>query len=145
MNTIIQIIFGIIAGILYILARVTGLSYIEVNIIVYYILIPMSWIVMVDAIFKFHYLKIISALGYTVFLVSIKDFSGFCTWLFQKSVLLLNYPNTVRVDNITATNIPSTIVGSTYITNSVIICVLVPVVVYLILLSVLIIRKKKVK
>ena len=38
-------IFAIVAGVEHIIAKVTGMTYNEVNIIVYYLLIPLSWAV----------------------------------------------------------------------------------------------------
>ena len=43
-------IFAIVAGVEHIIAKVTGMTYNEVNIIVYYLLIPLSWAVMIDYI-----------------------------------------------------------------------------------------------
>lgn len=43
-------IFNIVAGVEYAIARMTGLTYNEVNIIVYYLLMPLSWAAMVDYI-----------------------------------------------------------------------------------------------
>ena len=43
-------IFAIVAGAEHVIAKVTGLTYNEVNIIVYYLFIPLSWAVMIDYI-----------------------------------------------------------------------------------------------
>ena len=43
-------IFGFVAGIEHVIAKLTGLTYNQVNIIVYYLLIPLSWTVMLDYI-----------------------------------------------------------------------------------------------
>ena len=43
-------VFAVVAGIEHIIAKLTGLTYNEVNIIVYYLLIPLSWAVMIDYI-----------------------------------------------------------------------------------------------
>ena len=43
-------IFAVIAGLEHVIAKLTGATYNEVNIIVYYLLIPLSWAVMVDYI-----------------------------------------------------------------------------------------------
>ena len=45
---IVMPIFAVVAGIEHIIAKLTGLTYNEVNIIVYYLLIPLSWMVMID-------------------------------------------------------------------------------------------------
>ena len=43
-------IFAVVAGIENVIAKLIGLTYNEVNIIVYYLLIPLSWVVMIDYI-----------------------------------------------------------------------------------------------
>ena len=43
-------VFAVVAGIEHAIARLTGLTYNEVNIIVYYLLMPLSWAAMVDYI-----------------------------------------------------------------------------------------------
>jgi hypothetical protein len=140
------ILFNLVAGILYMIAYLTGFTYVEVNIIVYYIIIPITWIIMLDAIFKFHYLKIATLLIGLIASFFVKDFTGLCVWAFQKSVLLLNLPHSVKVDGITATQIPiADIMGPTYVTNSLIICVLVPTLIYAILTYFLIKRRIRVK
>lgn len=84
-----EILFGIVYGQLLLLAKITGLSYAEANIVVYYVLIPYSYIVLLDRVFKFHYLKIVFA----VFLIFTIPFLGnlheFCDMLFEKSVIFL--------------------------------------------------------
>ena len=45
-------IFAIVAGIEHLIARMTGATYNEVNIIVYYLIIPLSWTLMFDYIKK---------------------------------------------------------------------------------------------
>ena len=47
-------IFAVVAGFEHVIAKVTGLTYNEVNIIVYYLLIPLSWMVMIDYITILH-------------------------------------------------------------------------------------------
>ena len=46
-------IFAVVAGVEHIIAKLTGSTYNEVNIIVYYLLIPLSWTVMIDYLTKF--------------------------------------------------------------------------------------------
>ena len=43
-------IFAVVAGLEHIIAKLTGATYNEVNIIVYYLIIPVSWAVMIDYI-----------------------------------------------------------------------------------------------
>lgn len=123
-------IFSMIVDDLQSIAISTKLSYAEVNIIIYYILIPFTWIVLLDFIFKFHYLKITFITVLAILLLSV-NFSEFSLWLFKKSVLLLNYPNTVDVSGITLTHIPPSIDGKTYIYNSLFACILFPIIIYI--------------
>lgn len=48
-------IFAIVAGAELLIAKLSGTTYNEVNIIVYYLVIPLSWMVMVDYITKCHF------------------------------------------------------------------------------------------
>lgn len=119
----IRIIFSIVAGMLYVISRVTGLSYNQVNIIVYYAVIPFSWCWMLDSILGFHFLKIVYAVFCVAVFFSVKDFRRFCDRMFSKSVDFLNYFDKW---------------GSDYILSSVVICVVVPLVVYGVLLGLLV-------
>lgn len=49
-------IFAIVAGVEHLIARMTGATYNEVNIIVYYLVIPLSWTLMLDYITKMPFL-----------------------------------------------------------------------------------------
>ena len=80
-------VFAIVAGIEHVIAKVTGLTYNEVNIIVYYLLIPLSWAVMIDFITMLPLLSPMYIVGWIVFLW--KDpmrFRDRCDWAFGKSV-----------------------------------------------------------
>ena len=80
-------IFAIVAGVEHIIAKVTGMTYNEVNIIVYYLLIPLSWAVMIDYITMMPILTPMYIIVWVVFLW--KDpmkFRDRCDWAFMKSV-----------------------------------------------------------
>ena len=80
-------IFAVVAGAEHIIAKLTGATYNEVNIIVYYLLIPLSWAVMIDYITKMPFLSIIYVIAWVIFLW--KDpmiFQDRCDWVFVKSV-----------------------------------------------------------
>lgn len=116
--------FYIVANALLHIGRKTGLTYNEVNILVYYLLIPLSW----TAIFDYWLgLPIASAallfvwLG--VFIATRHIFSEWCDWTFQDSISFLNWFNRW---------------GGNYMLNSVIICVLLPLIIYCFLISLLI-------
>ena len=109
-------VFAIVAGIEHVIAKVTGLTYNEVNIIIYYLLIPLSWAVMIDFITMLPLLSPMYIVGWIVVLW--KDpmrFRDRCDWAFGKSVDFLLWFKKI---------------GWNYIVSSVIICVVVPALVY---------------
>jgi hypothetical protein len=108
-------IFRIVAGALWLMGRVTGRTYNEMNIIVYYFMIPYSWLLMLDAILEFHYCAIIGGVVYFLLWSAIKNFRSFSDHLFDLSVKFLNLFNKY---------------GSNYVASSVWICVAVPLVIY---------------
>ena len=110
-----RIIFRIVAVSLWWIGRWTRLTYNEVNVIVYYFLIPFSWLLMLDAILGFHYCAIIGGAFYFLFWLAIKNFRSFCDDVFDLSVRFLNSFNKY---------------GSNYTVSSVWICVAFPMVIY---------------
>ena len=109
-------IFAIVAGVEHVIAKVTGLTYNEVNIIVYYLLIPLSWAVLIDSITMLPLLSPMYIMGWIVFLW--KDpmkFRERCDWAFYKSVDFLLWFKKI---------------GWNYVVSSVIICVIVPALIY---------------
>jgi hypothetical protein len=118
-----DIIFEIVANILYGISQITGLTYNEVNIIVYYIIIPLSWIILLDKILKFNYLKIGFCLIIICLFFFIKGFSKFSDWLFNKSVEFLLF-------------------WGDYTIASVVICVFLVVFVYVVLIYFAFFHKK---
>jgi len=110
-------IFALVAGAEHIIAKLTGSTYNEVNIVVYYLIIPLSWTVMVDYITMLPFLAPMYIIAWIVFLW--KDpmkFRDRCDWSFMKSVDFLLWFKKI---------------GWNYIVSSVIICVVVPVLVYI--------------
>ena len=109
-------VFAIVAGIEHVIAKVTGLTYNEVNIMIYDLLILLSWAVMIDFITMLPLLSPMYIVGWIVFLW--KDpmrFRDRCDWAFGKSVDFLLWFKKI---------------GWNYIVSSVIICVVVPALVY---------------
>ena len=109
-------VFAIVAGIEHIIAKFTGLTYNEVNIIVYYLIIPLTWTLMIDYLTEMPFLTPMIIIGWIIFLW--KDqmkFRDRCDWAFDKSVDVLLYFKKI---------------GWNYIVSSVIICVVVPVLIY---------------
>ena len=110
-------IFALVAGIEHVIAKLTGLTYNEVNIIVYYLLIPLSWAAMIDYITKMPFLSIMYVIAWIVFLW--KDpmkFRDRCNWVFIKSVDFLLWFKKI---------------GWNYVVSSVIICVIIPILIYM--------------
>ena len=110
-------IFAIVAGVEHIIAKVTGMTYNEVNIIVYYLLIPLSWAVIIDYITMMPILTPMYIIAWVIFLW--KDpmkFRDRCDWAFMKSVDFLLWFKRI---------------GWNYIVSSVVICVVVPGLIYL--------------
>jgi hypothetical protein len=116
-------IFKIVANSLSYIAGKTGLTYTQINIIVYYFGIPFTWLCLLDIIFTFNYFKIAFAIFTIGFTVGCRNFKTDSDWLFDKSVLFLNYFNKY---------------GSNYVSSSVWICVSLPIVIYAILIYLII-------
>lgn len=112
-----QSIFDITFHFLQYLAETTGLSYNEINIIVYYFFIPMIYLAMIDKILKTHLCKLILFVVALLVLVFV-DFNEFSDWLFQESVVFLNSFQPL---------------GWNYMLASVIICVFTPLLIFIVL------------
>lgn len=77
------LIFGIVAAFLYCIASLTGLTYNTINILVYYLLIPLSWTFMGDSILRFRipWLTIAYALLWIgIFVLTYGHFQTWCDW-----------------------------------------------------------------
>jgi hypothetical protein len=107
MNTL----FNLVADWLRWIAAVSGLTYNEINIVVYYIVLPFVYVALVDRILRRHILKVGYVLFWVVLLCVIRDFRGFSDWLFQRSVeFLLLFGR----------------FGLNYVAASVVVCVVLP-------------------
>ena len=108
--------FRKVADALYKGASAIGITYNEINIIVYYLLVPLTWTVMFD-----YWLGTpitTYALIFIWFGIKIGTWGRFrewSDWAFMRSVAFLNFFNRW---------------GGNYVLNSVIVCVLVPILVY---------------
>lgn len=114
---IISSIFRKVADVLIYGASVMGITYNEINIIVYYLLIPLTWTIMLD----FYIGTPITTYTLIFIWFGIKigtwgRFREWSDWAFMCSVDFLNYFNRW---------------GGNYVLNSVIICVLVPLFIYI--------------
>ena len=118
--------FRLVATALYNIAQMFGMTYNEVNVLAYYLLIPLSWTIMQDM-----YIGLPLTTGALLYIwIGIKigtwgHFSAWCDWAFMRSVDFLNYFNRW---------------GGNYVLNSVIICVVIPVLVYAGLIGLLMFR-----
>ncbi|WP_196888463.1 hypothetical protein [Aureivirga sp. CE67] len=111
-------IFSFVYKLLIACSTITGLSYVEINIIVYYIILPGIFIHFIGKILrKKHLLLIFSGLIIvTIFLIP--NFYVFSENLFEKSVVFLNW---------------FAIVGLDYTQASVVICVFIPAIIIILL------------
>ncbi|WP_298895063.1 hypothetical protein [uncultured Psychroserpens sp.] len=112
-------IFDLTYKLLMFLSRITGFSYKEINIIIWFIVIPLSWAFLIDKIRGKHFFKIGFIAIIILALLFIKDFSEFSNMAFDASAEFLR-----GFDSI----------GSNYTTTSVVICVLAPLIIYIILI-----------
>ena len=113
-----KLLFIIVRDLLQSLADISRLSYMAINIIVYYYTIPFIFIVMIDKIWGIHYLKIGYLIVVIVSLFLIKDFENFSELLFYKSENFLR---------------SFSVIGWNYEFASVVICVFLPLVIILVL------------
>lgn len=120
----IKSVFSLVASSLVWLAKLLHLTYNEINILVYYLLIPLSWTIMLDI--RLGCPIATFALTFTwlgIFLATRHFFSEWCDWVFSDSVSFLMWFNRW---------------GSNYILSSVIICVVIPLIIYALLISLII-------
>ncbi len=121
----ITIIFRMVAGTLFFIGKLTGRTYNEVNIIVYYFLVPLSWFIMLDFYFRSYFISIAFIIFSIGVIVGCRNFKSYSDWLFGSSVKFLNFFNRY---------------GSNYYASSVYICVAIPIIIYGILISLIIIK-----
>ena len=112
-------IFYVVAHALNWIASVTGFTYNEINIIAYYIILPFVYVALMDRILRKHILKIMYIVAWIGVLCLVKDFGAFSNALFDASVdFLLMFSH----------------VGLNYVSASVVICVILPAIVFVALL-----------
>lgn len=120
-----QRIFDVVARQLVAWARLLNISYNEINCLVYYFIIPFTWLILIDVLCGFHFLKIAFFIFCLGFYLGCTDFKIYADRLFKKSVHFLNYFNRF---------------GSNYVAASVWICVLLPILIYGILIYLIFFR-----
>lgn len=120
----IQRIFTRVAMALYNGAMKLGITYNEINILVYYLVIPLTWTIMVDLLIGMP----LTTMALLCVWAGIRigtwgRFTEWCDWAFMYSVDFLNFFNRW---------------GGNYVLNSVVICVVVPGLIYIALVVMLI-------
>ena len=116
MKKIISIIFYVVMIVLRRLAACFGITYNAINIIVYYMLIPLSWTIMLDIYIQYPLFTYTLVVVWIGIMIGIRGkFITWSDWAFKKSVDFLNYFNRW---------------GGNYVLNSVVICVVVPIAIY---------------
>ena len=116
-------IFDLVANVLNQTASALGMTYNQINIVVYYLVIPLSWAVMLDMYIHMPIASlVVGEVWMFILLYKWRSFSEWCDWLFDKSVQFLLYFNRW---------------GGYYNLTSVIICVVIPLLIYGILVYLL--------
>lgn len=117
-------IFSTVAVVLNKTAQLLHLTYNEINVIVYYLLIPLSWTILLDIWIGVPLsTAILTMIWLGIFIATHNFFKEWCDWVFKDSVDFLNYFNRW---------------GGNYVLNSVIICVIIPILIYVGLILLLI-------
>ena len=121
----IQQIFFAVANILFKTAQKLNITYNQINVIVYYLFIPLSWTIMLDLKIRLPITtSVLLCIWIGIFIATRRYFKEWCDWVFEDSVRFLNFFNRW---------------GGNYELNSVIICVAIPLIIYLGLILLLII------
>ena len=115
-------IFLIVMNILLRMANISGFSYQAINIIIYYIVIPFIYFIIIDRILGAYYFTVSYIIIIIISIFLIKDFELFSDWLFTKSANFLHSFSAI---------------GMNYIVASVIICVFIPLAFLIFLLLIL--------
>jgi hypothetical protein len=115
MGALFQIVFVALDA----LSRLTGLTYEEINIVVYYALVPLVFAHLLDRIIHRHVFVVSVVIGLVTALGFIPDFESFSETLFDASVGFLK---------------SFSVVGWNYVTASVIVCLIAPLALFLVML-----------
>ncbi len=119
----VNLIFTAVKDFLEWVAKKTHRTYNEINIIVYYFIIPLTWTLMIDYVFS---LPLIISIAYSLLCISValsrKNFRKFCDWLFNKSVNFIEH-------------------FGDYHLFSVLLCVVLPLVIYIVIVLIFFVFK----
>ena len=120
-QTFVSKLFWWVAKSLQSIARILHLSYNEINIIVYYLLIPLSWCIMLDCLIGMPITTLLLVAVWAVIFLKVKSFSEWCDKGFKLSQMFI-------------------CLFGEYVKYSVIICVFIPVLIYAVLITLLIVH-----
>ena len=120
-QTFVSKLFWWVAKSLQSIARILHLSYNEINIIVYYLLIPLSWCIMLDCLIGMPIATLLLVAVWAVIFLKVKSFSEWCDKGFKLSQRFICF-------------------FGEYVKYSVIICVFIPVLIYAVLITLLIVH-----
>ena len=120
-QTFVSKLFWWVAKSLQNIARILHLSYNEINIIVYYLLIPLSWCIMLDCLMGMPITTLLLVAVWAVIFLKVKSFSEWCDKGFKLSQRFICF-------------------FGEYVKYSVIICVFIPVLIYVVLITLLILN-----
>jgi hypothetical protein len=104
--------FQAVAKGLYYSGTIINLNYNQMNILVYFGIIPLIWAFIIDKMFRFHYEKLMHLLVILFCWVTINNLSAFCDDLFYACVIFLNLFRPIGMD---------------YVAASVLFCVVIPI------------------
>ena len=120
-QTFVSKLFWWVAKSLQSIARILHLSYNEINIIVYYLLIPLSWCIMLDCLIGMPITTLLLVAVWAVIFLKVESFSEWCDKGFKLSQRFI-------------------CLFGEYVKYSVIICVFIPVLIYAVLITLLIVH-----
>jgi hypothetical protein len=115
----IPFLFLIVAKSLYRIAELTKLTYNQINVLVYFFVVPFLFLTILDYQFDFHFLKAAAAFTTFGFFIGCRDFAAYSDWLFQQSVKFLQFFKRY---------------GMSYESTSILFCVALPILILLVLL-----------
>jgi len=132
-------VFMIVAGLLWLVASITGLSYNDVNVVLYFILIPLLWVVLVDLwlrkgrLWLFNnrvpWFTSIALIMYVLYICRL-------TWRsFADTTAEIGYAMCEWVLNPVESTSQIDIMGDGYVLGSVLLCVIAPVVITVCLIA----------
>lgn len=110
-----QSIFTVVYRILVTLSELTGLSYNEINVVVFFVIVPLLFLLLLDKIYDRHVFGVTFIVVIIFFCILIQDLRLFADSIFEKSVILLLGFEAIGLD---------------YVSSSVIVCVFLPMLLF---------------